>query len=555
MGAFSLSLPRGWPRSLWFFVATAIVFLLQLFPYTGIFLMFAMAALWSVVLVNLGFIGVGLEALTGRVSRLWLVLPLLYFGGYYLVRASEQATLARMGAELTRENAGKAIPFDPSRRDLVIEKGKGDFHPAAFELVRRYGLTRAFEGPRVYLLGDSEACALVRSDNVYGSAGVYSSGFFGEAGGRKMVKGHCSIYAPAQPDRPVVRVRSDQTFEKRAFLRVQSNRFRIRDEASGQEVEVRAASAAPLKPFPMPGAGCALNSGAASWDCFAGFMRGRSVPLVTDGRADGGFTGIVAAALGLERSDDHASVASGVDAIRAFGRAADARLIDKEMAILESMLADPARHHKDSWLRHLPNRPEVIAPLAEPIVAALRSLQNAEIRGSETGHNLWRLAAALPEAALAPHRTEIVAWLLPDNARPWTQSSREIYARLDGSDPVEREILLHRLETRSGDLQANLLSSFCRMGAGAPDDAKRRLLALWANRAEVAAKRNGERPSDHVPLYFTLARMGLKEQAGPVEQRYYGPTFARIWTEVTPAFPGDLCTGSLNDISNRFRTR
>ena len=131
----------------------------------------------------------------------------------------------------------------------------------------------------------------------------------------------------------------------------------------------------------------------------------------------------------------------------------------------------------------------------------------------------------------------------------------EIYARLDGSNPIERDILLQRLETRRGDLQANLLSSFCRMGAAAPDDAKRRLLALWRKRADVAAKRDGERPSDDVPLYFTLARMGLKEQAGPVEQRYPGPTFARIWTEVTPEFPDDLCTGSLNDIRNRFRTR
>jgi hypothetical protein len=437
MGACSLSLPRGWPWSLWLFVATALVFLLQRFPYTGIFLMLAMAAFWSVVLINLGFIGVALEALTGRVSRLWLVVPLLYFGGYYLVLASEQVTLARTSAELIRENAGKVMAFDPSRQDVMIEKGTGDFHPAAFDLVRRYGLRRAFEGSNVYLLGDREACALVRSDNVYRSAGVYSFGFFSEAepGTRQMVQGYCSIYAPAQADRPVVRVRSDQAVEKRLFLTVQSNRFRIRDEASGKEVEVRAASAAPLNSFPMPVVGCALNSGAPSWDCFAGFMRGRSVPLTSAGRSDVGFTGIVAAALALERSDDHAAVASNADVIRAFGRAADAKLIDKEMAIAEAMLANPTKHHRDPWLRHLPNRPEVIAPLAERIVSALRSLQSSNLRVSENGRNLWRLAAALPETALAPHRTEIVEWLSPENERPWTESSGEIYARLDGSNP------------------------------------------------------------------------------------------------------------------------
>lgn len=91
------------------------------------------------------------------------------------------------------------------------------------------------------------------------------------------------------------------------------------------------------------------------------------------------------------------------------------------------------------------------------------------------------------------------------------------------------------------------------MGAGALDDAKRRLLVLWDMRATGAAKRNGERGRDEVPLYLTLARMGLKEQAGEVQQRYYGPTFAAIWSQVTPDYPDDLCTGSVNDITNRFR--
>ena len=49
------------------------------------------------------------------------------------------------------------------------------------------------------------------------------------------------------------------------------------------------------------------------------------------------------------------------------------------------------------------------------------------------------------------------------------------------------------------------------------DDVKRRLLALWHKRGEATGRNNGERPSDHVPLYFTLARMGLKDEAGRVD--------------------------------------
>lgn len=550
-------MPQGWPWSLWLFALTAIVFLLQRIPFTGIFLMFALAAFWSVILINAGFVGIGFEALTGRVSRLWLILPLAYFGGYYAIRATEQAKVVQMAAKLDRENAGKSIPFDPSRQDLVIEKGKGDFHPSAFELVRNYGLRRAFEGARVYFMGDREACALVRGDDVYRSAGLYAFGFHGEGkiGGRRLVEGYCSIYAPSTPDRPVVRVQSDQLTEKHGLLPARMSRFRIRDEAARRDVEVRAGTAAILKPFPMPVIGCFLNSGAPSWDCSAGFMRSRPVPIGAASEATGGIPKSLVTALGLRRSDDFAAVASGADVVRAFGQAADAELIAKETAVLEKMLADPAKHQKDAWFYHLPNRPVVIAPYADRIFAALGALQTSDLRGSENGRNLWRLAAALPEAALAPHRAEMVQWLSPANAREWTQQTGEIYARLDGSDPAEREILLQRLETRRGDLQAALLSSFCRMGAAAPEDAKQRLLALWHKRAESAQRRGGDRPSDDVPLYFTLARMGLKAQAGRVEQRYYGPTFAGIWEEVTPDFPEDLCAGSLNGISNRFRRR
>ena len=55
-------LPAGWPWSLWFFAITLIVYLLQRFPLTGVFLMVVGAAFWSVVLINLGVVGIGFEA-------------------------------------------------------------------------------------------------------------------------------------------------------------------------------------------------------------------------------------------------------------------------------------------------------------------------------------------------------------------------------------------------------------------------------------------------------------------------------------------------------------
>lgn len=545
-------LPAGWPWSLWFFAATIAVYLLQRFPITGIFLMIVGAAFWSVILINLGVIGIGLEALVGRVSRLWLIVPLAYFGGYYLLYAKDQAALAGLRAQYARDNAGQSLPFDPARQDLLIEKGKGDFHPGAFAFVQSFGLKRVFEDGRVHFMGNAEACALLRGNDIYRSAGVYSFGFFteGKVGRRRMVAGHCSIYAPGQPDKPVLRIVSDDVASK-AGMAVRTQTLRLRDEASGRAIEVKTGTASPLKRFPMLAMGCALNSGAASWDCFIGFLRDGFTPLTPD---NPGSNAIVAKALGLKRSDDYAAIATGPEVLRAIGDAADANLVKEELALLERMLADPSVHQKDGWFWHLPNRPDVVAPYAARIFAALRTLQNSDVRGSETGRNLWRLAAVLPDEALAPHRAEMVEWLRPENARPWTAAEGTIYTRLDVRDPTQSGIVLNRLETSKGDLPVSLLPAFCRMGATAPQEVKQRLLAVWRARAPKPDKRGKvDRSSNDTILYLTLARMGLKQDAGKVEQRYYGSTFLEVWEKVTPDSPEAVCVGSSHALNNYFR--
>ena len=145
----------------------------------------------------------------------------------------------------------------------------------------------------------------------------------------------------------------------------------------------------------------------------------------------------------------------------------------------------------------------------------------------------------------------------PGNARPWTEQTYEIYPRLDARDPVQREIMLGRLETQRGDLPITLLPQFCAWGRrrrttpsagcwlyGTPRARKRR----QAQRRQAA-----DGPCD--ALFHPRADGARRQQAGKVEQRYYGPTFLGIWDEVTPDSHAELCAGSINDISNHFRKR
>jgi hypothetical protein len=262
---------------------------------------------------------------------------------------------------------------------------------------------------------------------------------------------------------------------------------------------------------------------------------------------------MIARALGLAPSSDLAGRAVGPEAVAAMIAQSDVDLTDKELAILEAMLADPFTHIRKGWFRHLIVRPEVVAPYADRIVAALGLLQASDARGSETGRNLWRLLAALPDDVLARHRARLAGWLDPAAARPWTAATDEIYARLDAAVPEEREILLHRLETERGDLKTRLLPGFAKMGSAAPAEVKARLLALWHARAPDPAKKGAKRGSDDTVLYFALARMGLKAQAGEVVQFYYGTTFASIWREVEADSHPELCGASSNELSNHFK--
>ena len=557
MGIPLPSLPNGWPWSLWFLAATIVLYLLQRFPLTGVFLMVVGAAYWSVILVNLGIIGIGYEALVGKVSRLWLIVPLVYFGSYYWLYSRNQTALAALRVEYAKFNDGKLLKFDPATQDLVTGTAKGGSSLSPSSFVPHYGLGRAFDGNgRMALVADREACALLSSNDVYRSAGIYLTAFKRDWSKPKPKfkpadAGLCAVSAPGLPEKPIVRVVGEDSSSTHAGMPLTTQTFYIKDEAKGRGVVVKHGIASPLKPFPMPVMGCALNSGAGKWQCFHGFMRDTRVSVVPTGEKYGGGTVIVARALGLNLIEDFAHLATGPEEFRAIGDAADAELTKTEITVLEQMLANPTANTDDSF-RHLPKKPEIISAYADRLFGALAVLQVSDKQISDTGSNLWRLVAALPEEVLAPYRTKLVEWLKPGNARPWTLRSQEIYTRLDVEDPVQLEIVLQRLEAERGDIKTNLLPPFCRLGAGAPEEAKSRLLALWQSKGREALERRDERPQDHVVLYLTLARMGLKEQAGKVEQRYYGPTFLSIWESVTPSTHAEACSGSAHEVSNYF---
>lgn len=546
-----VSLPAGAPASLMYLVAALVVVALQVFPIPGIFLMIAGGPLWAGVLVTIAMLGTVWEVATGQASPGWLALPGLYFGVYWCVAGWERIAAARIAAAIAAFNAGEQLAFDPARQDLLLVKGKGDWHIGPSALLTNYAIPRVFESGRVHFIGTPEACKLARSEAARQSG---LSSFFNTFGKRtdvpEAMREGGIISAPGEPDRPVLRVTSDSTNRWERLVPLRVTDLTLLDEQTGGECRLRTARASLLAAFPFPIIGFALNSGAPKWQGFAGWKRQRA-QLLGDGAIDGRED--VARALGLAPGADLAARAVGADTVAALISQSDTALTDKELAILEAMLADPLTHIKNGWFRHLAIRPEVVAPYADRTIAALGVLQASDLSGSETGRNLWRLVAVLPDDVFARHRPQILRWLDPAAARPWTAADDGIYARLDASVPGERAILLHRLKSDNRNLKTSLLPGLARMGSAAPDEVKARLLALWHARAPDPAKKGDHRGSEDTVLYFTLARMGLKQEAGEVVQRYYGPTFAAIWREVEADSHTELCGATSNALSNHFR--
>ncbi|MGL4243219.1 MAG: hypothetical protein ACRCTI_19060, partial [Beijerinckiaceae bacterium] len=186
-----------WPRSCAFFVATALVFALQLFPYTGIFLMMVGAAFWSVVLINLGFAGIAVEAALGRVTRIWLIAPALWFGGAAAVHFASHAEFRRFEIEIAAQNAGPSLTIDPAQRPLVFSET--DWSVSAAGMVQRYDMPFAYavargDIPTEARLAPDAECRRITADPAARAARIHVQWFHeGEGSSRRLVKGLCVV--------------------------------------------------------------------------------------------------------------------------------------------------------------------------------------------------------------------------------------------------------------------------------------------------------------------------------------------------------------------------
>jgi hypothetical protein len=119
-------------------IVAALIFGFQLFPLTGIFIMFAGGPLWIGLLVHVAMIHLSWRVIQGRIVRPWLIMPLIFYvGGYALHLASVHMAQSEATAIEARNSALRmqvAMPF------TYLREGAGD----TYSLMEHYKVERSF---------------------------------------------------------------------------------------------------------------------------------------------------------------------------------------------------------------------------------------------------------------------------------------------------------------------------------------------------------------------------------------------------------------------------
>jgi hypothetical protein len=256
-----------------------LMLLLQWIPVTGIFLMIIAGPLIAGLLVHVFLISVLVESWLSRLPRVCALLPIAAYGGYYALHAEQARQVAALSAALVATNPTRVFAFDPQAHALVSSQAQ--------DLVRNFAIPVAYQGsphikPEAHLafrLIRRDQCDIPKdSQSRVQTFGVHVDG--------KFQKQLCMLQLPERPlqSRVIVEHGKEQAVG-RPFWQIKEATVRVVVDGSVQGA-FRTANVQKLPRFPWIGIGCALNSGAARWDCFADFWRHRETIDATPAAGD-----------------------------------------------------------------------------------------------------------------------------------------------------------------------------------------------------------------------------------------------------------------------------
>ncbi|MCH9806495.1 MAG: hypothetical protein K0U74_02070 [Alphaproteobacteria bacterium] len=284
-------MPSNFPKSLWWFVATAIIVLVQYIPVIGIIVIFPlMGALWSVATLNIGFLGIAIEVIFRRLNPAWLLLPFCWVAGYGAFYWAADAAVRQKDSEYRAANAGKSLPL--RKHDVVLIEGKNVSYTAK-ALVNQHGIKDVtyFTPPvsrhkhyvRLKLKTTAECEELKKSPSADRFRRIIPVVYRD----KRRVEGMCIVERRGKmaPDWDVKIEHSDQRFKFSRLLGATGEYDIQIQRRDGPKLKLRTGYAKQPLLFPAVSIGCALNwMPVGGVFCGARLLRGADRPLGVDGR-------------------------------------------------------------------------------------------------------------------------------------------------------------------------------------------------------------------------------------------------------------------------------
>lgn len=291
-----------------------VLWVLFLIPFTGLFLMFAMALagpIWGLLphLIIVAFIK---DIFSNRLPRAFLIAPILIYGAYYVYYVSEEIQVLTVAADLQKANPKSIVEYDPNKH-ILLTQDQGDLG-RYYKIPVIYDKNPHFpEGALSYRVASPKLCGEARNLQIeYMSPTYFSWMEFKDVSGRDYYFSPNVCQITSAEKIPVNKsvlnvVRTEEGSaskeNKGKLIYKTTYDFYTNDIKSGTFIAARRSQ---LTLFPLFLAGCGFNSSPAAWICFADFYR-KPTPLNTypDGiNVDPRRVNPIAIMLGLQKYEE-----------------------------------------------------------------------------------------------------------------------------------------------------------------------------------------------------------------------------------------------------------
>ncbi len=491
------------PLSFYIFGFTTAVFLLQVLPYPGIFLMLLMAPFWSIITINAAFASLAFEAYFGIVSRKWMLAPIAWFGGYFAVALLNHLTFYQLSNEMVQFNAGKSIPFLANTTALVVDKNAAHFTYAPDAFVNFYDLPVVYETAKGNHLAyraksTDKICDRKRADMGLRALGLRSLNYNED---RNYLMYLCSNKYKEDPKLPTVTATATTKKHESWWFSYTVDTIIVR-AASGEAIELKSGYASTMSWWPQPVLGCSLIDNPSSWRCTLQFWKGKDQGLGAEGDEGEASVRIIAKALNLKLFD--ANTKRDTNQANLEHQKAIAEEVSRSIANLDELITNPTKKVTSRDLAGLSTRLDILGQRAEGMTVALFRAIDGDLTLWENSLNLQRLIALLKPEDFNRIGTKLLAEFEARPDLPNQVYSVELLQRLGDLGPMSSEILAKVAFSDKDSRSAAALLGICKMGTPA---------AKLASNIEIilaSTKRSDER---HSAAYVALLRIGREDLA------------------------------------------